>query len=290
MTLRLATCQKLLPHFHDDAPLPAAFARRGIETAGAAWQDIDGSDPVAVRSVWDYTLDIPGFRAWLDRLDVAGAVCINPTSVMRANLDKRYLLDIEAQGHAIVPTIVLERFDPERIAALADAEGWGAAVAKPIHGAGAEGLAVVERTGVVHAFDLSGNTWSDGWSATPQGACLVQPKLESIRDGEWSLLYFGGVYSHAVLKRPAPGDIRVQEEHKATSAPAEPPAHVRKAADAIMRDQGDVVYARVDGVDDPDLGFVLMELEMIEPELFFRYHPAAIERYCDAVAAMLHAA
>lgn len=289
MTLRIATCRKLAPYFHDDAPLPDAFAARGIEAEGVAWQDIEGSDPVLVRSVWDYTLDIDGFLGWFDRLDAAGATCINPTDVMRRNLDKRYLLDIEAQGHAIIPTTIFDAFDQARVAALADSEGWAAAVAKPVHGAGAEGLVVVERDGAVHDFDLSGNTWSDGWSARPRGACLVQPKLESIRAGEWSLLYFGGVYSHAVLKRPAEGDIRVQEEHKATSAPATPPANVRKAADAIMRDQPDAVFARVDGVDDPGLGFVLMELEMIEPELFFRYHPASVDRFADAVCVALRA-
>ncbi len=287
MTLRVATCRQLAPFFHDDAPLAPAFAAHGIEAVGLPWQDIDGGDPVLVRSVWDYTLDLPGFEAWFDRLDAAGALCINPTSLMRQNLDKRYLLDIEAQGHAIVPTHLMDAFDPARIASLADAEGWSQAVAKPVHGAGAEGLAVVSRDGQVQDFDLSGNTWSDGWSARPTGVCLVQPMLESIRQGEWSLIYMGGEYSHAVLKTPAAGDIRVQEEHKATSAPAKPPGHVRAAADAIIQDQPEAVFARVDGVDDPALGFVLMELEMIEPELFFRYAPGSVERFVDTVRALL---
>ncbi len=278
--LQLATCPALAPAFHDDQPLLDAFPRRGVPAAGRPWQDID-SGPVAIRSTWDYTLHVPAFRDWLDRLDRASAVVVNPTKTIRWNLDKRYLLELQDQGHPVVPSRVLASFDPAEVTRIADEEGWGAAVAKPIVGAGAEGLAVVEG-GHAAGFDLSGNTWSEGWSDTPQGPCLVQPRLDSIRRGEWSLIYFEGQFSHAVLKRPKDGDIRVQEEHGATSEAATPPDHVRAAADAIMADQ-DAIVARVDGVDDPGLGFALMELELIEPELFFRYHPGSVERYVDAV-------
>lgn len=285
MRLRLATCQALSPAFHDDMPLFAAFKARGVEAVGLPWQGIDGDDPVAIRATWDYTTDRQGFLDWFDQLDTAGAPCINPTDLMRWNMDKRYLLDVEGQGHAIVPTRILESFDPAAARATADDAGWGDAIAKPIVGAGAEGLVVLPASGGVQDFNLDGNTWAD-FDARPTGACMVQPKLDMSR-GEWSLFYFGGTYSHAVLKLPKSGDIRVQEEHGATSHAAQPPDHVRAAADAIAADQPDAVVARVDGVDVPDEGFVLMELEMIEPELFFRYHPPAVERYVDAVLGAL---
>jgi glutathione synthase/RimK-type ligase-like ATP-grasp enzyme len=288
MNLDIATCQRLLPSFHDDAPLFEALKGRSLDARGVAWQDIDGTEPVLVRSPWDYTLDMPGFTAWFDRLDAAGALCMNPTRLMRWNIDKRYLLELEAAGHAIVPTRVLPAFEPAAMADIANAECWAAAIAKPVTGAGAEGLVVLDGN-TTQSFDASGLAWGDDWPTAPTGACLIQPRLDSIQKGEWSLIYIGGQYSHAVLKLPKPGDIRVQEEHGATSHAAVPPKLVRAAADAIMADQPDAVFARVDGVDDPTLGFVLMELELIEPELFFRYHPPAIERMADEIAARLRA-
>ncbi len=280
MPLRLATCPHLSPFFHDDEPLVAAFAARGVEAIGVPWQDVDGDDPVAIRSTWDYTLHVDAFRQWMDHLDRAGTPVVNPTRILRDNMDKRYLLRLQEQGHPIVPTRLLDRFDAASVANIAGDEGWDVAVAKPTIGAGAEGLVTVTSQGRAAGFDVSGNTWGT-FSATPDGPVLVQPRLESIQRGEWSLIYFGGEFSHAVLKRPKHGDIRVQEEHGATSAAATPPEHVRRAADAIMADQ-DATVARVDGVDDPS-GFLLMELELIEPELFFRYHPASVARYVDAV-------
>ena len=119
------------------------------------------------------------------------------------------------------------------------------------------------------------------------GGALVQPFLDEIaRVGECSLFYFGGAFSHAVLKTPAAGDFRVQAQHGGTHRPIEPAAEMRQATEAILRALPVApLYARIDGVE-RDGHFELMEVEVIEPYLFFPGSgEAAVARYVEAVKA-----
>lgn len=275
--LHVATGHGAPGWFHDEAGLPAAFAKHGIHATPAHWRDIpaDGT-PVVIRTAWDYTQHRDGFLAWLDALDAAGSPVCNGTDTLRWNLDKRYLLELESKGHAVVPTQIAQTIDD----ALALA-GDNHCIAKPVIGGGAEGLHIL-RGGKAALVTAEGNAWGE---AAHQGPYMVQPFLESIRDGEWSLFYFGGDYSHAILKTPAQGDIRVQEEHGGTTQAATPPPFVREAADRLVHDV-DAVQVRVDGVVHEGQ-FLLMELEMIEPELYFRATKGGEERFAAAVAAAL---
>ena len=262
--------------FHDEVRLPAAFAEHGIDAVPQHWRDIpaDGS-PVLIRTAWDYTQDRDRFLAWLDALEAAESPVINDAATMRWNLDKRYMLELEASGHAIVPTKVVDT--------LADAVGhWDAAIAKPVVGGGAEGLHLIDGDDV-RLVPVPGNRWGE---ARATGPWLVQPRLD-MTGGEWSLFYFGGAYSHAVLKRPKAGDLRVQEEHGGTTQAMEPPADARRGADALVAAHP-CIQARVDGVM-IDGAWRLMELELIEPELYFRCAPGSEARFAAAVAAALRA-
>jgi len=129
-------------------------------------------------------------------------------------------------------------------------------------------------------------------SALPAGEYLLQPFVQAVVDnGEWSLLFFGGEFSHAVVKRPASGDYRVQGEHGGRAEAAEPDAATLAAARHVLATcaglgLGDITYARVDGVV-ADGRFLLMELELIEPFLFLTDRPDAAERCARAIAAQL---
>jgi glutathione synthase/RimK-type ligase-like ATP-grasp enzyme len=121
------------------------------------------------------------------------------------------------------------------------------------------------------------------------GDVLVQPFVREVTsDGEWSLLFYGGVYSHAVRKRPRAGDFRVQTAHGGSAVAEEPDARViaqaREALRAAPAPLGELLYARVDGCMIGDR-FVLMELELVEPELFLGMHPAAADRLAAHVSA-----
>ena len=112
----------------------------------------------------------------------------------------------------------------------------------------------------------------------------MQPFLDEIaRTGEWSLLFFGGAFSHAVLKQPATGDFRVQMQYGGTDRALDPPPQMLRAADASRRAaDAEPLYARIDGVE-RDGQFELMEVEVIEPYLFLPGSPGAVDRYVDAV-------
>ena len=114
---------------------------------------------------------------------------------------------------------------------------------------------------------------------------MVQPFMNNIIDeGEYSLFYFGGEYSHAILKLPAPGDFRVQEEHGGDIQPVEPSIELRVVGEKTVRLLDEVpLYARVDFVRDADDQFLLMEMELIEPALYFRMDKDSPERFAQAV-------
>jgi hypothetical protein len=111
--------------------------------------------------------------------------------------------------------------------------------------------------------------------------------MESISTvGEWSLIFFGGGFSHAILKKPQPGDFRVQNDFGGTSQLADPPSHVLASATRAVQAVEPTIYARVDGVID-ESQFHLMELELIEPMLFLAAHAAAPARFANAIAQAL---
>ena len=120
------------------------------------------------------------------------------------------------------------------------------------------------------------------------GDCLVQPFVPEVQDpGEWSLIFLDGVFSHAVVKRPAAGDFRVQEEFGGTRHPADAPPELVAQAERVLALAGErTLYARVDGVVRGGL-FQLLELELVEPSLFLDVVPAAAERFADAVVRWL---
>jgi glutathione synthase/RimK-type ligase-like ATP-grasp enzyme len=121
---------------------------------------------------------------------------------------------------------------------------------------------------------------------------MVQPFLPEIQEGEWSLVFLGGEYSHAVVKRPADGDFRVQHDFGGTVERREPEGSLiedarnvlRAAAKATKTAIGDILYARVDGIV-RDGGLLLMELEVIEPVLFFSHAPGAAARMAELIVA-----
>ncbi len=291
--VRLVTCPALADGFHDDQPLVPALAAHGVAARFVAWQDIDpnggpDAEPLLVRTPWDYTDHRDAFRRWLEGFRAAGTPCLNDPALMLWNLDKRYLLDLEARGHAIVPTRLLPAWDEDAARAVADAEGWNHAVAKPVVGAGASGLVRVGPDGV-QTFAVDGNAWAPDTAATPEGPCFVQPEVPAIHaEGEWSLFFFGGAYSHAVRKLPADGDLRVQEEHGGRTVTDAPPDATRRAAEAVVADLPGPAptYARVDGVHHEGR-FCLMELEAVEPEMYLRHDARAPARFAAAVAAAL---
>ena len=272
----------------DDRALVEALHRRGVTSVACVWTDprVDWTafDAVVLRSTWDYFLEPDAFGAWLDARDAEGTRVLNPTSVVRWNLDKRYLRDLAARDIAIVPTRWVERGSSVALDALLDERGWDDVVVKPAVSGG--------------AHETWRSTRERAATDTPRlralassGTVMVQPFLPEIeRDGEWSLLFFAGRYSHAARKRPRAGDFRVQRQfggvYGAEAAPPVARAAAEQVIAATLEEAGlapaELPYARVDGCV-VDGRFLLMELEVVEPALFFAQAPGAADRCAAAL-------
>ena len=280
--LALATCAARPSIDPDDAHLAVTLARLGLPPTVCVWNEprVDWSafDLVLIRTIWDYHRHHAAFGQWLDRLDRLGVATVNDSRLLRWNSDKRYLFELARLGVATIPSRLASGSELTHV--LASMPG-ASVVVKPTISGGAWQT-------------LRGEVGDDAFAAAvaqlPAGMdYLVQPYLPEIASaGEWSLLHFGGEYSHAVIKRPAAGDYRVQDEHGGRSEPATPDAATRAAAwralAAVAAAGHDVpAYARVDGVLS-DGRFMLMELELIEPSLFLAAQPRAAERFAHVLA------
>ena len=285
--LAIATCAAYPDLVPDDRFLVGALAAAGIPSVPVRWGapvDWTAYRAVLLRSPWDYFEHEAAFRAWLGTLERARVPCWNPVPLVRWNLDKRYLRDLAQRGVAIVPTLWLEPSDglsPEAAAARIASTGWPEVVVKPTVSAGAWRTLRLRRDEVAgHAEHLR--------TVLADGGLMVQPFLpEIVSEGEYSFLYFGGEFSHAVLKRAKPGDYRVQWTHGGTHVPATPAAALLEQAHAVLAAAPSAgLYARVDGVVRGGR-LLLMELEQIEPYLFFEQGPGSMDRFVAALRARL---
>jgi glutathione synthase/RimK-type ligase-like ATP-grasp enzyme len=266
----------------DDRPLISALAEQGLEGVAVRWDDPAADWPaysaLVIRSCWDYHVRHDEFVRWLDELERLGMAVFNPVALVRWNMDKRYLRELQERGIAIPETQWLERGSTRSLAALLRDAGWTDAIVKPAISASA--------TDTWRANVASAPSNENRFRAlTERAAVLVQRYVAEIETrGEWSLVFIDGKLSHSGLKRPRAGDFRVQKEHGGSVTPAEPPAIVADASRAVMDAlPHDCFFARIDGVE-TEAGYVLMEAECIEPDLFFRFRPDARAELARAVA------
>ena len=270
------------PQLAPDAQLLGpALAARGIDAVPAVWSDtsVDWAsfDAIVIRSCWDYHRRYADFVRWLDALDASRRRIWNSTTTVRWNSNKRYLVDLAGRGVPTVPTRIGAGASAQAIAELAGGEGWTRFVVKPAVSASAYETHAL-------ALPLGDADRSSIDRIVAHGDVLVQPFLDEVTtDGELSLVFFDGVFSHAAIKRSRPGDFRVQTEHGGTVAPIDvAPAVVSQAQRSIDALDEPPLYARVDGVGD-ERSFRLMELELIEPHVFLGVSDRAADRFAASI-------
>lgn len=243
------------------------------------------NDPPAltvVRSAWDYHRQPEAFLGAMHALERAGWAVENPVEVLRWSTDKRYMRDLEARGVPIVPTRWMDGgLVPGALAEAASGFASPEIILKPTVGASAEDTLriPVEEIGQVEPGALE---------LFRERPLQLQPFIPAVVDeGEYSLMYMGGTFSHAILKTPARGDFRVQEEHGShivgVSAGEDLRAAARRVLEAVpfLRP---LLYARVDLVRHNG-EWLLMELELVEPSLYLRMETGAPDRFARAVDA-----
>jgi glutathione synthase/RimK-type ligase-like ATP-grasp enzyme len=275
-----ATCDAQPLVARDDQPLADALQAIGIEVIPIPWTEIDpyalvDAPPVILRSTWDYHRLPTMFRAWLAALADGGRVVWNPPNVADGNIDKIYLRDFAAAGIAIPRTVWLERPDANGIDQALAAEGWPRAVLKPRIAATAYGTFLLAPGDHLSEDDLA--------PARASGALLQEFVPEILDRGEVSLVYEGRTLGHAVIKHAKAGDFRVQQDFGGRVEPTIPSPELAAFGDRVMSHVNPAcLYARVDVVE-TGRGPLLMELELIEPELYFLVVDGAADRFAQLI-------
>lgn len=241
----------------------AALSAAGLIVEQRVWTDpgdLSGHDLVLPLFAWGYQRDVAAWYALLDRLETEALPVVNPVPVLRWNSDKAYLAELAAKGVAVVPTVEVAALDDAGLADARTALGADEVVIKPAISGGADGT---------HRIAAGDPAPADAIGQRR----LIQPMMPGIlTDGEYSLFFFGGHFSHAIVKRPASGDFRVQEQFGGREEPWEAtPAAQNLAAAALAAAPAPPVYARVDMVGDAAGELRIMELELIEPSLFLHH-------------------
>jgi hypothetical protein len=279
VTIAFATCATHPGFDDDDLPLVLALTARGVDVEPVIWDapHVNWSRfaAVVVRNTWDYHRHRPRFLAWAERVD-AQTMLVNSLAALRWNTHKRYLRDLEARGVRIVPTAWIDAHAPSDLRRVLVARGWTQEglrlVVKPAVSAGAEQT-------LLFGLDALASAQATLNTILAQGDALVQPYLESVESyGERSLVFFGGHFSHAIRKCPSLGGDPSDKPERGLERAVTPTDAELLFAASVLHAAAELapppVFARVDIAHGGSPGLVdlpaLMELEMVEPTLFFR--------------------
>ncbi len=271
----LATCKNIPEPDVDEPLLVSALDCAGVPARVLAWDDeaVDWSAPrlVVIRSTWNYYLSPAAFLAWVNRQ--ADRV-VNDPRIVEWNHHKRYLRDLEARGLPVTPTVWFEQGHSYPFAELLAERGFTDIVVKPAISAGSY------RTSRLKGPPFDTGALED---LVARGDTMAQPYVQSVEDyGERSVICIDGEITHAIRKSPR---FKGGEEVVSDAIPvADDERRLATAALSLAQDVGSPMYARVDMVRDAAGQPMLSELELMEPSLFLRQSPAALERLASAIA------
>lgn len=261
------------------------LSARGFRVQRLSWDDpnMDWSTTryVVFRTTWDYFDRFTEFSTWLDSIRTKTKL-INSEALILWNLDKHYLGELEKKGVNIPPTCFIEKGDTRSLSKIVEHCGWPKAILKPVISGAARHTYVVDLQSAEALEQLFRELISE------EAMMLQEFQHNIVSDGELSLMLFNGNYSHAVLKKAKEGDFRVQDDfggtvHNYTATEEE----IAFAMNCVAQCPELPVYARVDLFRDNQKNLALGELEMIEPELWFRRDPLAVVHFADALEAVI---
>ncbi len=264
----------------EDEILAAAFRRNGMSVRRRAWTDNgdwSSAGCVIFRAAWDYTEHYLRFTEFVRSVSQKTRM-INAAETVLWNLDKRYLRDLSAKEIDVPPTLYIERYQPVTLREMFERTGGNAAILKPVMSAGAR-----------HTYKITDRNcaeYEERFQALiAEETMMIQPFLANVEtQGEITLVVIDGKFTHAVKKIAKPGDFRVQDDFGGTVHQYEPTAdEIAFAERAVSVCVPKPLYARVDILRDDADRPVVSELELIEPELWFRFHPPAAESLANAV-------
>lgn len=263
-----------------DHLLVSPLKDRGWEVDMISWRAVgvewDKYDVVLIRSPWDYQSDSDAFMKVLGEIEQSKAKLENSLEICHWNVHKAYLLELEMLGVAIVPTVLEKNLRVESLYEAFEKYACSEIIVKPPVSANADNTFRLTKEKVQECKTELIQIFSEE-------EYLLQPFIDSIvNEGEYSLFYFAGEYSHAILKKPKSGDFRVQEEHGGQLLLIDADEKLKTVASHVLKFiPGETMYARIDLVSHEG-EYLLMEVELIEPSLYFNMDAKAAERFADA--------
>lgn len=267
----------------EDSMLLKLLQKKGWDVQPVQWHNKSihwlEFDLVILKSPWDYHYQFSAFMGWLSEVNRLGVQILNPYTIVQWNSDKHYLQEMIHEGFNVIPSVFLEPGKQHDLRSLFDHFKTDQLIVKPCISAGSKQTITVTSENIdQHITAIH--------EMTREESFMVQPFLPQIYEGELSYIFFHGIFSHCILKKPKAGDFRVQLGFGGTTHVQKPGASEIKAAQVFVdRFAGNCLYARVDGVM-IDGKFTLMELELIEPMLYFPDAPEGLDSYHQALVAL----
>ena len=284
MKIALLTCEKLPELTAADQLLIPELAKHNIEAKPVIWSDqtINWSnfDYLIFRNTWDYFEKEIEFNLWLDQIEKLGIKTLNTIGIIKQNKHKFYLREMEKQGISILPTVFIDKTNSLNLAELIPSH-WKKAVIKPAFSAGSY------LTEVFEVADIQ-KINADYKNLAQEKELLLQEFMPEIQTlGETSLIFFNKKFSHCVNKKPVDGDFRVQSQFGGKYSLVQPSQElIEKAQKIVNTFPENLLYARVDGI---IIGteLYLMEIECIEPDLYFDIADGALERFVSSIVELI---
>jgi glutathione synthase/RimK-type ligase-like ATP-grasp enzyme len=280
MNLAFLTCDKLPNLNLNDQQLIPKLAAHNIHATSQIWSNTNTDwsqfDYLIFRSTWDYYERAPEFNQWLDTIQNLGIKTLNPIEVIQHNKHKFYLKQLQESGITIIPTIFIEKTTDLNLQNLIPTT-WEKAVLKPAFSAGSYQTQLFETKNLEDIQAIYQPIAS-------QKDLLLQKFMPEIQsNGETSFIFFNKKFSHAVNKKPANGDFRIQSQFGGIYTPFLPENNLIEQAQQIVNTfQTPLLYARIDGIIINN-HLHLMEIECIEPDLYFEHTNTGIDCFINAL-------
>ncbi len=284
MNIALLTCENLPELTPADQQLIPELAKHNIAAKAVIWDDKSVNwndfDYLIFRNTWDYFEKETEFNLWLDHIENLGIKTLNSIDIIKENKHKFYLRDMEKKGIKIIPTIFIDKTNHFNLSEIIPSH-WKKAVIKPAFSGGAYQTTVFDTIAI--------ETISDEYkSIASEKELLLQefmPEIQSL--GETSFIFFNKKFSHCINKKPVDGDFRVQVQFGGKYTLVEPRLElIEKAQKIVNQFNGDLLYARVDGIIIEN-ELHLMEVECIEPDLYFNLSEGSHQRFIKSIVELI---
>ena len=284
MKIAILTCEKLPDLNPEDQNIITELAKHNIDARATIWDDKTVNwtdfDYLIFRNTWDYFEKETEFKIWLDQIEKLGIKTLNPIAIIQQNIHKFYLRDLQKLGVTILPTVFIDKTNQLNLTEVIPSH-WKKAVIKPAFSAGSY-LTEVFDVSEIHAIN------EKYISIAAKKELLLQefmPEIQTI--GETSFIFFDKKFSHAVNKKPVDGDFRVQSLFGGQYTLVQPNTTlIEKAQKIVNTFPNHLLYARVDGII-INSELHLMEIECIEPDLYFNLSENALERFVKAIVELI---